>query len=96
MPLDTLPKIVRYVVTVKGPGDDDRLQHEQQFRCCDFPDAEQRARRHAARMEKTFPDCSVNVIECPLMESPYECEKCGGKKAHSRLSGLFCPTCRER
>lgn len=92
----TRPSIVRYLVTVRGPGDADRLQHEQEFRCCDFPDAFQRALRHADRMRRTFRGCAVNVIHCPLMESPYDCEKCGGKKAHSRLKGLFCMTCEGR
>lgn len=87
------PQIVRYVVTVRGPGDSDRLQYEQEFRCCDFPDAFERACRNAGRMRRVFPDCAVNIVHCPLMASPYECERCGGTKVHSRLDGLFCPSC---
>ncbi len=26
----------------------------------------------------------------------HTCEQCGGQKAHSRLRGLFCPTCRSK
>ena len=59
-------QIVRYIVTVRGPGDNDKLQYEQEFRVADFgEDARVRAQMNYLRMQKLWPGYNVHIIKCP-------------------------------
>ncbi len=57
--------INRYNVTVHR-NDPDRVEHEQDFFVADFPDAKDRAERHAEHMRRLWPEpeYSTYVTEC--------------------------------
>ncbi len=61
-------KLYGYVVTVKGPGDEDRMQYEQQFRCEDFGQVQAKAKALAnvEKMRRLWGrDYRVHLITCP-------------------------------